>query len=206
LPGASDGIGSGLHATPYSFDNAVSWQAADTFPDTGLTANTLYTRSLVVRDAALNQTTPKAVSVRTLAVAPNVVADRSPGVWLGPTTNTITFSNNVAWGPGGVQYYRYTWDNAPNHTWSGGETQWSSGIMVKSPASTNDWYLHLQSFNGDDVSSGTIDMGPYRVDLSPPTPNPATVGTAATMTSIDFTVAGATDGNSGLDATGLLVR
>jgi fibronectin type 3 domain-containing protein len=198
-PGASDAM-SGLNATAYSFDGGTTWQAADTYSRTTLTANTQYSQSVVVRDLAGNQTTPRVVSARTHAVAPSVTSDRTAGTWLGSAQATVTFSNNVAWGVGGVQYYRYVWDTSPTHAWSGTETVWNGATLPRTATSTGDWYLHLRSYNGDDVASAPGDVGPYRIDLDAPTPTPPTVATSSTTSSVTFTVSGAADVGSGLDA------
>ena len=62
--------GVGLHATPYSFDNGVTWQAGNTLVQSGLTANTQYSKTIRVRDALGNLTTAATISRYTLPAAP----------------------------------------------------------------------------------------------------------------------------------------
>src|SRR5690606_23622939 len=92
--GAAD-TQAGLHISPYSFDNGNNWQAADSYVRNGLSANTQYSQTVVLRDAVPNLTTPNTVTARTLALAPNVTADKPTGTWLGPSAVTITLTNDA---------------------------------------------------------------------------------------------------------------
>ncbi|PKM97916.1 MAG: hypothetical protein CVU79_05945 [Elusimicrobia bacterium HGW-Elusimicrobia-3] len=134
--------------------------------ESGLNPNTLYERAL----AGYNQagTGPSApVSRYTLSVAPNVGCDRSTGTWL---SGALTCNNLAGFGTNGVAYYRYAWTQQPTYTWGGSETQWTSGSMSKSDFSTGNYYLHVKSYNGNDVSlSGYQTYGPYWYDRNVPT-------------------------------------
>jgi hypothetical protein len=191
---------SGLHATPYSYDNGSTWVSSSTYTRTGLAANTAYTQSLVVRDASLNTTSPQVLTARTMAVAPAVVADRATSTWLGPGAVTVTFSNSAVFGPGGVEYYRTAWTNSSGYTFDDTEPKWTSGNLAKNAATSGIYYLHVKSYNADDVAGGQQVYGPFWVDATAPDPNPPTVTTSPTLSSVDFDIAGANDPHSGLDA------
>jgi hypothetical protein len=69
-------------------------------------------------------------------------------------------------GPGGVQYYRYAWDQSASHVWTGSEPIWSNGILSTVPDAAGTWYLHVQGYNGEDAANGTYDysiIATYRV-------------------------------------------
>jgi hypothetical protein len=192
---------SGLHATPFSYDNASTWVAGSTYARTGLTPNTQYTQTLLARDATDNRTTPNVLTARTLAVAPSVTANQPTGTWLGPTSVTVTFSNLAAFGPGGVEYYRTVWTTNASHTFDDTEPVWNSGNLARAATTSGSYYLHVRSYNGDGVGGSTATYGPYKVDVDGPTANPATVTTTPTLATIPFTVTGASDAGAGLHAT-----
>jgi GH25 family lysozyme M1 (1,4-beta-N-acetylmuramidase) len=141
-----------------------AWSTATTLSDTSLTANTAYTYTLEARDnnggvrgAWHNSTGPQGSNtVWTLSVAPAAGSAT-------PNSSSPHAGDNVIWtaaggfGPGLVQYYRYAWDTAPTHTWSGAEPQWSSGTITTVPATSGNWYLHVKGYNGADVENGTFD-------------------------------------------------
>lgn len=140
--------------------NAAEWT------ETGLNANTQYQRQIAGYNSA--GTGPAAaVSRYTLAASPSVSCDRSTGTWL---SGVLNCSNLAGFGANGVAYYRYVWTTNPNWTWSGTETQWTSGSLSKSDFTTGNWYLHVKSYNGDNVAnSGYTTYGPYWYDTSAPT-------------------------------------
>ena len=166
---ATDSV-SGLPASPYSFDNGSTWQIGTTYVRNSLTANTQYTQTLKAKDTAGNQTTAGTVNKYTLSKAPgasSVSADKSPSTWY--STSTFTFTNNDGFGGGGVQYYRYVWDQSATHTWVGTETQWTTGTKALTTSAEGSWYLHVKGYNGDDVANETYDYGPYYFDETNPT-------------------------------------
>lgn len=152
---------SGLPSSPHSFDNAVSYQAGNTKAQTSLTANTQYSKTLVIKDNVSNTNNLGAVSKYTLSVTPNVSADQntSEDIYIG---NSATFTNDAGFGGGGVEYYRYVWDTNASHTFADTETQWLSSTLSQTPTTPGNYYLHTKSFNGDDVANGTQSYGPYQ--------------------------------------------
>ena len=127
-----------------------------------MTPNTLYTRHVHSSNAAGESAPSANVNVYTLSPPPNVTSSVAQPSW------DVMFTNAAGFGPGAVQYYRYVWDNNPTYSaWTGTETQWPSGILTKNAATGGSWYLHVRSYNADDVVSGSADYGPYNVPLAP---------------------------------------
>ena len=135
--------------------------------ETPLSANTLYARQVLGYNASGNGP-PSAVSKYTLATAPNVGCDKSTGTWL---SGTLTCINLAGFGGNGVAYYRYAWTQTPDRTaWTGTETQWLSGQILNTAASSGNWYLHVKSYNGENIPlAGYQTYGPYWYDKSVPT-------------------------------------
>jgi hypothetical protein len=87
----------------------------------------------------------------------------------------IPFTNPAGFGPGthgGQEYqvsgYRYVWDTLSTHIFDGSETAWSDDRLTVSTGIPGSYYLHVQSFNGDGVGSGTLDLGPYTIGATVP--------------------------------------
>lgn len=162
--------------------------------ETGLSANTQYIRHPNVTDPDGNTNGPDA-SAFTAAPSPSVSSVRTTSTWY--NTPDFSFTNAAGWGGGGVQYYRYVWDQVSTHIYSGSESTWSNvnancpggtctnaGTTLTKSATTdgNTWYLHVQGFNGDNVASGTADLGPFFFDGS----GPAAPGVVNDSTGVDI--------------------
>jgi hypothetical protein len=195
--GATD-TESGLAASAYSYDNGTTWTNQVTWARTGLTPNTSYTQTVKVRDAAGNMTTPKVVTARTLPVDPSVSSSQPANTWLGPGAVSITFSNLVAFGAGGVEQYRWAFNQNTAYTFDNTEAIWSTGNLVRTVSTSGDWYLHVRSYNADGVPGATVRYGPFRIDSSAPTPNPATVTWSSTLSDVNFSISPITDAESGI--------
>ncbi|GFE58101.1 hypothetical protein AOG1_19810 [Geobacter sp. AOG1] len=137
------------------------------FDETGLTANTQYTRHLHAYNVLGDGPASVDTSRYTLPLSPNVTADKTVATWYG--TANITFTNAAGFGAGGVQYYRYAWDQNSKYTFTDTEPQWSSGTLARTATADGGWYLHVKSYNGDNVANGTKDYGPYYYDATAPT-------------------------------------
>lgn len=138
--------------------------------ETGLAANTQYTRHIHAKNGTVEGPPSAAVSACTLSVPPtaaNVTCDRTTSTWYG--TGAFNFTAVGGFGAGKVQYYRYAWDQSPTHTWSGSEAQWSSGVLAVTATASGSWYLHVRGYNADGIANGTLDLGPYRYDSTAPT-------------------------------------
>ncbi|MBU0570410.1 hypothetical protein KKB40_06590 [Patescibacteria group bacterium] len=143
----------------------TSWQ------ETSLSANTSYTRHVHAFNTAGDSSASSNATTVTLSTAPtssNVTSDRSTSTWY--NTASFIFTNGISGGFGGeVEYFRYAWDTSSTHTWTGSETQWSTGTLtVTADSDSNSWYLHLKGYNSADAENGTVDLGPYYYDATAP--------------------------------------
>ncbi len=135
---------------------------ASSITESGLAANTQYTRHFHGKNGTVEGPASSAVSRYTLSVPPstsNVTCSRATGT--GYTTPAFDFTAVGGFGPGKVQYYTYAWKPSATHTWTGSEPQWNSGALTVTAQSSGSWYLHVKGFNGDDVENGTLVLGPY---------------------------------------------
>ena len=169
-----------------SFPESPGWQkttAPVTFSNfgDGLIPNTRYTFIGRARNAAGVEATQTTASVCTLAGPPmpgyNIDCDRAP--WqFHPMGASFTFTNPIGFGAGVqgsvnhhyfVSGYKYAWDTAPTHAFTGSEPTWNAGALTKAPNNPGCYYLHLQSINGDGLASLTLDYGPFYHALPVPT-------------------------------------
>ncbi len=125
--------------------------------ESGLSANTQYTRHVHAYNNGGDSAPSNSYSKYTLSLSPEVAYQKTR---LPYNTASFNFTNEAVFGAGGVQYYKYTWDQIPTESWGGGESTWSSGNITLL-ATGEGWYLHVKSFNHDGVASGTADYGPY---------------------------------------------
>ena len=162
LPNLAAGS-SGVRTSNATTGTNSGWQTSQAaWTSTALVPNTAYGFLARARNGDAVETADTATAVAwTLSSAPtaaSISADRpSPCI-----------SQTIAWtaagfGPGAVQYYRYAWDQDPNHIWADGEAQWSSGAIATIANAGGTWYLHVRGYNGADVPNGTCD---YAVTVS----------------------------------------
>lgn len=146
----------------YRNSQIVAITSSTSFADTGIGSNTLCTYTVTAYDAGNNASSASVpVSRYTLALplsAESVACDRGPDV-LYPT-DPFTFTN-TGFGPGKVTSYRYVWDNSASHTWNESEAPWTSVRTIRHATDPSPWYLHAKGYNGDGVSCGALDLGPY---------------------------------------------
>lgn len=179
------------------------WLQANSWPKTGLAANTQYSFTGQTRNGDGDTTTATAAQTKyTLAADANVTADKTASNWY--STADTTFTNAVGFGAAGVQYYRYVWDKNAAYSFNDTETQWSSSTKTLTATSEGQWYLHVKAYNNENVaasSGATQDLGPYGYDSAGPTITNNQAGddtwrnSAGTTYNVDFT----SDGNSDLD-------
>lgn len=166
--------------------------------ETGLVANTPYTRHIHAYNGTLNSL-PSADTTRwTLSLAPTtstVACSHTQG------SSEFSFSAANGFGQGTVQYYTYAWDNSPTHSWSGSEAMWNSGSLNLIAGPSGSYYLHVKGYNGEGAANGTLDLGAYSFDGIPPTNPTSAVEThgavdntwQSTVSTPAFTWSGATD-------------
>lgn len=191
--------GSGLYFSETDSATNSGWTQTNSWQKTNLDPNTQYTFKVKARNGDQDETSETATTnIRTLSPTPAVSSARSTQTWY--KTSSFTFSNDLPFGTGGVGYYTYTWKKSATHTFSGSETQWDSGDLSVTATSAGSWYLHLKSFNDDDVANGTLVYGPYYFDnVAPaitsyePTLANTTTTSQAPVINVDFTKSGGND-------------
>ncbi|MFH1540448.1 MAG: DUF2341 domain-containing protein, partial [Elusimicrobiota bacterium] len=134
--------------------------------ETGLIANTQYSRYAQAYNIA-GSSNSEQVSMHTLSVPPNVSCDKSTNVWY-PSGSSFIFTNTAGFGSGGVAYYKYGWTTSPTHSFGETESQWNSGNLSFSPTVSQQYYLHLKSFNCDNVANQSKTYGPFKYDHTLP--------------------------------------
>jgi len=165
--------------------NATSWT------ETGLAANTQYTRKVRAWNGTLNSAAFSANAVAyTLSPAPTAES-------VTPDNAEVCVGDTVAWtavggfGAGKVQYYTYAWDQNPDHTFDGSEPVWSAGTIAVPASAPGTWYLHVQGFNAADVANGTYSYGVTAAPTTAVTQPPANVTVCpAVNTSFNLTAVG----------------
>ncbi|MDI6827221.1 MAG: hypothetical protein QME62_01910, partial [Armatimonadota bacterium] len=175
--------------------------------ESGLSPNTPYTRIAKAYNGTLNSLPSAQVTRWTLSNPPtaaNVVCDRAVGTWY--NTPTFKFTAVGGFGQGTVSEYRYAWDTNPTHSWTGSENIWNSGVLILTAPASGSYYLHVKGFNGEGIANGTLDLGPFMFDDTPPL-NPTLASeihgaqNAVWQSSIAdpaFTWSGASDADSGI--------
>lgn len=195
------------------------WVQTNGWTKSGLNPNTQYSFQAKARNGdAVETSLTSAATKFTLSASPNVTSTSTASTWY--STASFPFTNAAGWGSGGVQYYRYVWNQIPTHSFNGSESTWSNlntncpgsvctdaGTTLTKTATSdaNNWYLHVQAYNGEDVANGVSDLGPYYFDGTAPTA-PATVndGTGAdasytgSTTTLSANWTASTDVTSGL--------
>jgi hypothetical protein len=148
----------------------IDTPAETSYTETGLAPNTSYHYNVSAYDAAggVSARSPTAASC-TLAQQPTsstVTCDKPAGVW--QTSGPFTFTSVGGFGQGYVNYYRYAWDTSPTHTWTGSETSWPSGTLpCAAETSALPYYLHIRSYNQQNLTGDPVDFGPFYVAFPP---------------------------------------
>ncbi|MBP6963397.1 MAG: hypothetical protein KBC96_03215, partial [Armatimonadetes bacterium] len=126
------------------------------------------------------------------------------GTWYG--TPEFTFTAVGGFGAGTVAGYRYAWVQSAGYTFTGAEPVWNTSDLVAAASADGGWYLHVQGLNAQGDANGTLALGPYNFDGTPPE-NPTSaveVGGAADgewqslVSDPSFTWSGASDALSGI--------
>lgn len=137
--------------------------------ETGLSPNTTYSRTVSAYNGTLESNASSAQSATTLSTPPtagSISASPPTATW---TNGAFSFTSTVPFGAGGVDHYRYHFDQSPTHSWDGTEPAWTGGTLMVSAATTGaNWYLHVRGFNSAGVANGTLDLGPFYYDGSGP--------------------------------------
>jgi len=135
---------------------AAGWlnRSATSWTESGLAANTSYTRKVRAWNGTLNGAYSLTASATTLSVAPTAGS-------VTPSAGSVCLGENVVWtavggfGAGKVAYYRYAWNQNAGYVFTGSETVWSSGTIATQPTAEGTWYLHVRGYNSADTANGT---------------------------------------------------
>ncbi|MEW6419221.1 MAG: LamG-like jellyroll fold domain-containing protein [Nitrospirota bacterium] len=197
---ASDEDGFKLHDLSHTVKASSATPNLSYLDEGGLSPNTQYTRHVHAYNAGGDSTGSADASRYTLSVTPNVTADKSTSTWYG--TANVVFTNAAGFGAGGVQYYRYAWDQNATYIFNDTETQWTTGTLTKTATATGSWYLHVKSYDGDNVANGTADYGPYYYDGTAPSSSNLSPANGATNVAVNSNLTlTLSDANSGVDWT-----
>jgi hypothetical protein len=164
-----------------------------------LSPNTSYTYTVRAVNASNQEGADSNSQAKyTFSPSPSVNSSKNAGDW--SNTTGITFTNNVnsgTFGVGGVQYYRYAWDQSATHVWTESESTWTTGTESKTLVNGSN-YFHVKSYNFEDVSSGTLDLGPYKYDGVGPSGSVAINSSEYSNNNIVDLTLSATDAGSGV--------
>jgi hypothetical protein len=150
--------GSGVRIANPTAGTDSGWvQSMDAWTSSGLAANTQYSFVARARNGEAVETADSPAATKwTLSVAPGA-GSVTPSNTSPCPNDPVVWTAAGGFGAGMVEYYRWTWDQSPTHTWTGSETQWSSGTIPTWPTSAGTWYLHVQGYNGEGVANGAYD-------------------------------------------------
>jgi hypothetical protein len=153
--------------------------------ETGLAANTQYTRKVRAWNGTLNSNYSATVSAYTLSRAPSatyVTSDKTTAC----VGDSITWTAIGGFGAGTVQSYLYVWDQNPTYAFTGTEDTWSIDTLSTQVASPGTWYLHLKGYNAAGVANGTYDatitMTPETTITGQPADKSICAGASTTFT------------------------
>lgn len=168
---------SGIKLSNTTLSTDSGWvQNTDAWANAGLTPNTEYQFSAVSRNAEGIENSPVTSSICTLAPAPTpaeITCSRPASTWF--SFGTFSFTAVGGFGAGRAEYYGYAWGSSSTYSWTGSEAQWSTGTLDMLPASPGAYYLHVRSYNADDVPGGDLTLGPYLFDdMAPDAPSKLT--------------------------------
>ncbi|MBI4668608.1 MAG: fibronectin type III domain-containing protein, partial [Elusimicrobia bacterium] len=130
-----------------------------------LTANTTY----YARVRALNHNGIRTADLNlgsdiTYAATPDVLASTTPG---SVSVTTFSFTNTVSTGVGGILYYRFVWDKNATHAWNNQESSWTAlNVLTTTATGNGHWYLHLRSYNFNNIGYKTADIGSFDIDIN----------------------------------------
>ena len=134
-----------------------------------------------------------------------VIISEAASIGLGGELESVTDSlvvvvTIVAWSLA-LDYarYRWAWDTSASHIWgSGGEDDWTGGVLKLTAPASGEYYLHLRVYNSEGVANGAAHLGPYGYDPTPPAMLSVTAAPYSTsITSLDASWSGA-DPESGI--------
>ncbi|RLG70453.1 MAG: hypothetical protein DRO07_00115 [Candidatus Iainarchaeum archaeon] len=146
--------------------DSTGWQTANTYVDTGLSPNTQYCYRVKAKNGDGIETAYSAQQCKyTLPEDPAPSStSHTVGEWSDDNTIGLICS-------GAAASYYYVWDQSATTTASASDTAWDGSLMTKTATSDGNWYLHVVAVNPEGATnpSGTIHLGPFKIDTNAPT-------------------------------------
>ena len=176
----------------------AAWGGVSGIDVTGLLTNNSYAFKVKARNAENVETVLSTLASKaTLALSPDISADKSINTWYAATT--ITTINNQGFGSGSLEYYNYLINTSDTYVFIGSESTWDASTKVFNLNTTDNYYIHVKAYNAGDVSSGEQTIGPFTIDATnPTTPGALSVSTPTQDTTPTFSWGASTDAHSGL--------
>ena len=163
---AATDSGGGLNSTPYYFEETSGtghnsdWQASNTFVDSALSPNIVYSYRLRVRDVFDNQSDWSAIgSARTEANPP------TNGSFSDIKYNSITISWGTNLNPVGTEYYAENQTAGANSGWTTATSWISSGLLAETSHS-----FRIKARNADGVETAWYNAGSQSTSAAPVNP------------------------------------
>jgi hypothetical protein len=128
--------------------------AVNEWPETGLTANTLYERVVVAFNECGECAASVVASAWTLS-APPTAESMTPSTISPCVGSEVTWTTTTGFGPGSISKYRYAFNQDAAYVMEGTEPEWSGGTLSTTCTKRGTWYLHVEGYNGADVPNGT---------------------------------------------------
>ncbi|MFC2061913.1 LamG-like jellyroll fold domain-containing protein, partial [Elusimicrobiota bacterium] len=152
------------------YSSATYLCSLSTLTVSGLSPNTTYWFRIGAYNWSYTANYVTAGSTKTIIAEPDVSCNRSAGTWSN-NVNEFIFTNELGWGGGGVEYYRYVWNQDPTYTsWNDEETKWETGKSTGIAENEGSYYMHVKSYDSSDTGNpNTMDFGPYNYEVSSPT-------------------------------------
>ncbi|MCX7956948.1 MAG: fibronectin type III domain-containing protein [Endomicrobia bacterium] len=176
------------------------WITATNYNFSGLIGNTRYYFRVKTKGNSGVESSWTSLGYKTtLSSSPVVIADRLTDIYYSGNTQ-IVFTNTIGFGGSKVEYYKYAFNNSASYSFTGDEPNWLTGNISTTVVSTGDYYLHVRSYNAENVAtSETQVLGPFKIDATTPTPDPSTVAIVSVSTNtIIWQTSVASDAHSGL--------
>ena len=134
--------------------------------ETGLAANTPYSRWVVSYHAPVFESTRRALTpTYTLAPPPDSdwnAATTATGAGVYNLTNWPGLTNPQGFGTGNkVSSFKYKWSTSASGVIADDDPDWSSGTLMATPSSDGVHYLYLRSYNAAGVGGDTARFGPF---------------------------------------------
>ncbi len=137
------------------------WVNSTNYTFTSLSPNSIYWARVKARNRFGVATDTILLSSRaTLSPQPSVSSIISTGSWTALTIASFSAS--------GSDHFHVAFTTNTSEILTGQNMFWNGSLLGFNMPFDGDWYLHVRGENLENASSGNVDVGPIRRDLSPP--------------------------------------